>query len=196
MFKKLLCIILISVSVFTVGCSNSKQIDKASITETVTVDELNDQRVYTFYLLSSEEKPKFIAVPSDNLKNACTLAREKYIPNLSLAKIELYAVNEKIYSDVLIDDIIFISKQSDISPVANVILCDSETLGKFPQEKEMAENIAEHIVLLKKKDKSVSTDCLSIFNNFSNMNKGELSVSYINSKNELKTEAIKINVKK
>ncbi len=196
MIKKLLCIMLSLLSVFATGCTSSKQIDKASIVETVTVDEKDGQKVYTFYLLSGEEKPKSVAVPSDNFKNACDLAKEKYIPNLSLAKFELYSVNEKIYSDVLTDDMKFISEQAYFSPVAYVTLCDSETLKKFSEEKETAVEIEEHLSLLNRKDKQVSIDCLSIFNNFSNTKSGELLVSYINSKNELKAETVKINVKK
>jgi len=56
--------------------------------------------------------------------------------------------------------------------------------------------LEEHIVLIKNKNKDISLNCLSIFNNFfSDFNK-EFSVSYINSDREIKAESIKINAEK
>lgn len=196
MFKKLLCIMLILLSLFATGCTGTKQIDKASLAETVTVDEMNGHRLYTFYLLTGEENPESVAVPSESFEKAVEIAKEKYIPDLTLAKFELYAVNEKIYKEVLLQDLKFISEQAYFSPISYVTLCDSETLKKFTEEKDTAENIEQLIMLQKKKDEGVNINCLSIFNNFLKSMNGDLLVSYIDSKNELKAETVKINVKK
>lgn len=196
MFKNLLCVLLSTGIIFMSGCTGTKQIDKASLAETVTVGEENGQFFYTFYLLSGDETPYSISVPSNSFEEACKLAREKYIPDLTLTKFELYVLNERIQSEILEKDIKFMSEQWYFSPTVYVTLCDNETLEVFSRDKKAPEDVEKHIIHLKNKNKDVSINSLSIFNKFSDSNIKELSVSYINSKNELKSEILKIsNVK-
>ena len=100
------------------GCNNSRQIETASIIKNVSVDRRGGQVVYTFYRLSSSEKPWGIDVPADSFEQACALARERYIPNLSLAKLELLMLSEDVYRQVMQDDVDYISTQASFSPIA------------------------------------------------------------------------------
>lgn len=195
MYKKLL-IFLISVSFLLTGCANSKQIDKASIAESVTVDENKGNLEYTFYLLSSEENPEKITVTADSFSQACFLAKEKYIPDLSLAKLELFIINEKIYTDVLKGDIEYISTKPYFSPQIYVTLSDKNSIKEMNEQKELPEEIEEQIILLKNKNKNISINCLSIFNNIADNNTEEFYVSYINTQNEMRADIQKIDNKK
>lgn len=195
MFKKLLCIILCILSVCLTGCTSSKQIDKASIAETVTANEASGQRVYTFYLLSSADSPEGISVPANSFKEACRLAKDKYIPDLSLSKLELLIIEENIYKDVMKKDIEYISEKASLSPLLYVTICDKNTIKRISEDKKTPELIEEQILLLKNKNNDVNINSLSIFNNFSQVHNEEFCVSYINSQNELKADKIEISGK-
>lgn len=192
MFKKIMCIMLCILSLFLAGCTGTKQIDKASIAETVTVDENS----YTFYLLSSEDAPQGVSVPAKTFKEACTLAKEKYIPNLSLSKLELLIINKKIYKDVLVKDLQYISETAEFSPLLYVVMSDKNTIKTISEDKNAPELIEEQIILQKNKNNDISINSLSIFNNFSSEQDKEFCVSYINSQKELKADKMKISVKK
>lgn len=178
------------------GCNNSRQIESASIIENVSVDEKDGQRVYTFYLLTSDEKPWGISVVANSFEEACGLAKEQYIPNLSLAKLELLMINEKIYSDVMQKDVEYISTQPSFSPIAYVTLCDSGTMKKFGETNRTQMLIEDQLVMLKKNNPDVNINYLSIFNNYANKDEDEFMVPYVSSDNELKVSEFKITKKK
>ena len=196
MFKKLLFGLIITGMIFLTGCKGTKQIDKASLAETVTVGAENGQIYYTFYLLSGKDAPYSISVSASDFEQACSLAKEYYIPDLTLTKFELLAINENIYNKVLEKDIKFISEQWYFSPTAYVTLCDDETLELFSEDKEIPELIEDHIIQLKNKNNKVNINTLSILNNFSDSSVKEFDVSYINSEKELKADIYKITHEK
>ncbi|MGN0509287.1 MAG: hypothetical protein ACI4GX_08620 [Ruminococcus sp.] len=194
--KKIILILLCVLSILFSGCSSSKQVDKASIAETVTVGEKDGRICYTFYLLSSSDTPVFTSVFADSFEQACTKAKSEYIPNLSLSKLELFITEEKIMDKTLKSDIKYISEKPYFSPLMYVTLCDDSLVEKFVNDKKLPEQVEEHIVLIKNKNKDISLNCLSIFNNFFFDFNKEFSVSYINSDREIKAESIKINAEK
>lgn len=196
MNKKVILILLCILMIMFTGCSSAKQIDKASIAETVTVGEKDGKTCYTFYLLSSSDTPVFTSVFADSFEQACTRAKGEYIPNLSLSKLELFITEEKVMDKTLKSDIKFISEKPYFSPLMYVTLCDENLIEKFVNDKKLPEETEEHIVLLKNKNHHLSVNSLSIFNNFFSGDNKEFSVSYINSEKEIKAETIKINAEK
>lgn len=194
--KKIMLILLCVLSILFSGCSSSKQVDKASIAETVTVGEKDGRICYTFYLLSSSDTPVFTSVYADSFGQACTKAKKEFIPNLSLSKLELFITEEKITDKTLKSDIKYISKKPYFSPLMYVTLCDDNLVEKFVNDKKLLEKVEEHIILIKNKNRDVSLNSLSIFNNFFSDSNKEFSVSYINSDEEIKAESIKINAGK
>lgn len=193
--KTILTLLCISSILFT-GCSSSKQVDKASIAETVTVGEKDDKICYTFYMLSSSDTPVFTSVFADSFEQACAKAKREYIPNLSLAKLELFITEERIMDKTLKSDVKYISEKPYFSPLMYVTLCDENLPARFANDKKLPEKTEEHIILLKKNNKDISLNSLSIFNNFYSDNNKEFSVSYINSDKEIKAETLKINAEK
>lgn len=196
MLKKIILILLCISSILFTGCSSSKQVDKASIAETVTVGEKDGRICYTFYLLSSSDNPVFTSVFADSFEQACLKAKSEYIPNLSLSKLELFITEEKIMDKTLKADIKYISEKPCFSPLMYVTLCDENLAEKFVNDKELPEKTEKHIVLLKNKNKDISINSLSIFNNFYSDSNKEFSVSYINSEKEIKAETRIINDEK
>lgn len=191
MLKKLLCILLGLSMLALSGCSKSRRIDTAALAEDVSVDLADGQIIYTFYLLSSDEEPWPIEISADSFEQACLLAREKYIPNISLPKIKLLMINEKIYKNTLRQDIEYISSQPELSPLIYVALCDFETTENMKKDKRVSEIIENELLLIKDGDKSVSTNCLSVFNSLI-QDRNKLCVSYISSEKELKVDIINI----
>lgn len=196
MTKNIILIFLCISSIFFTGCSSSKQVDKASIAETVTAGEKDGKICYTFYLLSSSDTPVFSSVFADSFEQACTKAKSEYIPNLSLSKLELFITEERIADKTLKSDIKYISEKSYFSPLMYVTLCDENLAEKFVNDKKLPEQVEEHIILIKNKNNDISLNSLSIFNNFFSGTNKEFSVSYINSKEEIKAETININAEK
>lgn len=196
MHKKLILLLICAVGLIMSGCSDSRRIDTASLAETVAVDEKDGKTVYTFYIISSDDEVNSISVPAGSFKEAYILAKDRYIPDLSLAKFELFVVNEKIYKNTLISDLDFMSGQYFISPQSYVTLCDDNTMEILAKSKETPKQIEEHILLLNNKNKAVNITSLSIFNNFASSKNKDFYVSYINSENELKAVPEKIDAKK
>lgn len=196
MAKKIILILLCITSILFTGCSSSKQVDKASIAETVTVGEKDGKICYTLYLLSSSDTPVFTSVFADSFEQACSKAKSEYIPNLSLSKLELFITEERIMDKTLKNDIRYISEKPYFSPLMYVTLCDENLLEKFANDKKLPEKAEEHIILLKNNNKDISLNSLSIFNNFYSHSNKEFSVSYINSDKEIKAETLKINAEK
>lgn len=196
MTKKIILIILCLTSILFFGCSSSKQVDKASIAETVTVGEKDGKICYTFYLLSSSDTPVFTSVFADSFEQACAKAKKEYVPNLSFSKLELFITEERIMDKTMKSDIKYISEKPYFSPLMYVTLCDENLPEKFTKDKKLPEKSEEHIILLKTNNKDLSLNSLSIFNNFYSDSNKEFSVSYINSDKEIKAETLKINAKK
>ncbi len=190
MNKKLILLFLSFIFLLT-GCTNSKPIDKASIAESVTVDK----NEYTFFILSSKETPEKIKVNANSFRDACKLAKEKYIPDLSLAKLELFIINEKIYSDVLKEDIEYISSQPFFSPQIYVTLSDNNTIKGMNEDKKQSEKIEEQIILLKNKSENLNTNCLSIYNNIVDKKTEGFRIPLITSQDEMRADTRKIIIK-
>lgn len=193
MIKKFLVCIICLLMMFLQGCKSSKQIDVASLAETVTINQTTDGLLYTFYIIDSGNEPNPVSISADSLSDAIKKAKINYIPNLSLSKLELLLINENAYLQTMKSDIAFVSSRYDISPLSYVSLCDDGTMKFFSKTKEGLNTIEEHIMLLKKNDNRVKINSLSIFNSFASGNNKGFYVSYINSENELKAEPYSVN---
>lgn len=193
MIKKTLVSIMCLLMMFLQGCKSSKQIDVASLAETVTINQTADGLSYTFYIIDSGNAANSVSITAKSLSDAINQAKNSYIPNLSLSKLELLLINENAYSEILKSDIAFVSSRYDISPLSYVSLCDNHTMKIFSKAKDGLNTIEEHIMLLKNKNNEVKINSLSIFNSFAGDDKKEFYVSYINSNNELKAEPYSIN---
>ena len=194
--RRAISILLTVVTAVFSGCSNSRQIETASIIKNVSVDRRGGQVVYTFYRLTSEEKPWGIDVPADSFEQACALAGEKYIPNLSLAKLELLMLSEDVYEQVMQDDVDYISTQASFSPIAYVTICDDGAIDRIKETNRTQTLIEEQLILLKKNNPSVNINYLSIFNNFAREGEESFTVPYISSEKELKVSEFKIDREK
>ena len=194
--RRAISILLTVVTAVFSGCSNSRQIETASIIKNVSVDRRGGQVVYTFYRLTSAQKPWGIDVPADSFEQACALAGEKYIPNLSLAKLELLMLSEDVYEQVMQDDVDYISTQASFSPIAYVTICDDGAIDRIKETNRTQTLIEEQLILLKKNNPSVNINYLSIFNNFAREGEESFTVPYISSKKELKVSEFKIDREK
>lgn len=192
-FLRLTALIFITILLLSFsGCSSSKQIDKASLANMITADKKNGKTFYSFYILEESEEVNCVEVQAKNFENAYSLAKEKYIPNLSLAKLEFFVMNENIYKTNLKKDISYISQQSFISPKIKVSLSDANTMKFIAKTKDASKKINEHIILLKNKNNYVCIDALGIFNNYNSLKDKYFLVSYIKSKNDI--EAVTKNI--
>ncbi len=196
MFKKLSALFLCAISLALSGCSQSKQIDKAYIAETVAVFENGGKTYYSFYLLSDSETPVYTAVAAESLEDACEKAKKESVPNLMLSKLGLYVSEKSSAEKNLKGDTQFIAENAYFSPLIYVTLCGDGVVEMLDSDKEFGEKLEELIILNKKKDSSVSVTSLSIFNNFYENKGKDLALSYINSDKELKAEVIKMPLKK
>lgn len=188
-----LCIILMSLSLLTLtGCRNSRKIETASIIENVAISQENGKPRYTFYTLTSGDKPWGISIPADSFEEACELAEKEYIPNLTLSKLELLMIEDSVVDNVLKTDIEYISSNSSFSPVAYVTLCDRKTIEKFNETTREQDLIEEQLILLKNNNPNVNINYLSVFNNFESAENKEFSVGYITCTDELKVSERKL----
>lgn len=193
-----ICLLIITLGLIIClsGCSYETRIDKASIAETVTVQKGKDGFIYSFYMLSDSDVPEFISVEGADFEQACAMAREKYIPDLSLTKLELFILSDKVYNSVLYDDVSFMASQYYISPRTYVVAADDKTMKFISESKEAPEKIEKHIVLQKNKNDDIKVNLLSIFNNFTENKNTDFNIFYINSDKELKTSPIRISSQK
>lgn len=176
------------------GCSYETRIDKASIAETVAVNKGKDGFVYSFYMLSDSEEPEFVRIEGENFEQACDMAKKKYIPDLSLTKLELFIVSDEVYNDILYSDVSFMASQYYISPRLYIAAADDNTMKLISESKETPIKIEKHIVLQKKKDKETKVNLLSIFNNFSDRENSDFNIFYISSDKELKISPLRISI--
>ena len=188
-----LCVILICLSsVLLSGCQTSRKIETASIIENVSISAEDSRVCYTFYILSSDEKPKGIRIPADSFGEARKLAESEYIPNLSLSKLELLLIEDSLSDRALESDIEYISTQPSFSPSAYVALCDRNTLEAFSRTAGGQRLIEEQLTLLKKNDPSVCVNYLSVFNRFASSKTKYFTVGYVTCDGEMKISAKKI----
>lgn len=192
MIKRILLFLLCALPLTFCGCAGANEIDKSSIIETVTVGESEGKIYYSFYLLTGDDKPKSVSIQATSFEEACFLAEQKYIPNLTLSKLELFLTDKTIIDETLEKDIDFISEQPYFSPLMYVTLCDEQVIKDMAESKELPKQTEEHIILQKNKNKELSVNALSIFNNFHNSALEEFSVLYINSDKEIKALPLKI----
>lgn len=185
-------VIAISVS----GCTYETRIDKASIAETVTVQKGQSGFVYSFFMLSDSDETEAVSIEAPSFERACDMAKQGYIPDLSLTKLELFIVSEEVYDEILYDDVSFMATQYYISPIAYVAVADEDTMNFISKSKEAPEKIEKHIILKKNKERELNVNLLSIFNNFADNKNLEFNISYINSKEELRIIPFKLSSEK
>lgn len=190
---KLLIIIsfCIGFCLFT-GCKDDKRIDKASLVETVTAEIKDNKTVYTFYLLSGDDEPKGIEIKADGFEDAYKLAKEKYCPDISLAKFELFVMEDKLQQICLKKDVEYMSGQYSISPQVYVALSDSETMDNISKSKDVPKKIEDFIVLMRKNKGYISANSLTIFNKFNSDTSKDFYISYITFDSELKSSVLQL----
>ena len=186
--------IIIILSVFPLvlgGCKSSHKLETASIIENVSVHKQDGQLVYTFYILTDSDTPEAVAIHANSFKEATELAGEKYIPDMSLSKLELLLIEKEACNDIMQSDIEYISTQASFSPIAYVALCDDATIKQLNKKTSVQESVESLIILCKKNNPEVKTDYLSVFNSYAKK-KGGFKVPYISAENELKVSAVEI----
>lgn len=191
--KKLKLILLLMICLCFSGCQSSHRIESASIIENVCVDSHDGQIYYTFFKLTDGDVPDGIEVPASSFKEACELAKRQYIPNLSLAKLELLMINKNIYTDILKTDIEYISTQSSFSPIAYFTLCDTSALKQVRENTAVQRLIEEQLRLCKDQNADVNIDYLSLFNSYSHKDNKTLLVPYVSYDREMKITTLKID---
>lgn len=196
MCKKIILLSACILSVFLSGCADTNRIDKASLAETVTVKKADNGIIYTFYLLSTDEEPEGVEILADSFEGAYALAKQKYIPSLSLAKLEMLVIDEKAYKETLKYDLEFLAENYLVTPDAYIILSDDSALDFIANEKDAPQMIENYIILQKNKNPDLQINLLSIFNNFSSDKPREFYISYINANKELKVSSTKISTEK
>lgn len=194
--RRMLCIVCSMVlSLLLTGCNNSRQIESAAIIENVSVDRRDGRLVYTFYRLTSDDKPWGISVCAQSLEEACRSASAAYIPNLSLAKLELLLISEDASEAVIQTDLPYISTQPFFSPVAYVTLCDDGTMEAFEKTNRAQRLIEQQLLLLKHQDPAVNIDYLSVFNHLAAGREEGFLVPFVYSEKELKVTEYRLYAK-
>ncbi len=190
--KRTAAILLLLILLLT-GCDSARKIETASIIENVSVGRRGGELYYTFYRLSSDEKPPETVIAAESFEEACRLAKEKYIPHLSLAKLRLLLVERELKDSVMPRDIAYISTQTYFSPVAYVALCDAASLEKSGESAKALSEVEQQLLLCQKNNPQVKLSYLSIYNSL--QRGGEVSIAYLNSDKEIKTDVEKIFLK-
>ena len=188
--------IIIILSVFPLvlgGCKSSHKLETASIIENVSVHKQDGQLVYTFYILTDSDTPNAVAINADSFEEAQSLAAEKYIPDMSLSKLELLLIEKEARSEVMPRDIEYISTQASFSPIARVAVCDNAVIEKMRRVSEAQNTIKNQIILCKKNNPDAKTDYLSVFNSFAGGKDKTVTVPYIGGKGDFKVSTIEIN---
>lgn len=186
MLKKiiLLCLAFL-ICVLLSGCDYSGAIDNAAIVQMISAEKYDDKINYTFFILDSSDKKSKVTIKADSLKQAYTYAQQKYIPNVSMSKFELFVVNENLYKEMLIKDICFMSSQYSISPCVYVTLCADGYLEFLSEADNAVKQTENSIMLIKNNNKDVSVNSLSIFNSISSSDSGIICMPCINSNKEI-----------
>lgn len=188
MYKRFYSFGLVFVMLLFSGCSDEKRIDRAALAETVSVSIENGKVSYNFFMLNGEEDVKLTTINAESFSQAYFLAKEKYKPNLSLAKLELVIFDEKISDKVFKDDIEYLSKNDTLSPLVMVTLADLKTLKSMSDNKDIPKQVEELIMLVKKKTSETKINTLSIFNSFKSKAFSYFYIPYINSDKELNVD--------
>ena len=166
--KKVLLFLSI-VPIILSGCGNSRQIENAAVIENVSVNTSDGKLFYTFYPLTDGETPEAVEIPAESFEAARKLAEDEYIPNMTLAKLELLLIHEDVDPEIMRGDIEYISTQASFSPVAE-----------------------KQIILCKNNNPEVNSDYLSVFNRYAEGDVGDFRVPYITAGEELKVSTVKI----
>lgn len=195
MLKKVLVIFILMPLLLT-GCKSSHKIETASIIENVSVHRQDGRLTYTFYILTDSDSPNAVAIPADSFEQAAALAERKYIPDMSLSKLELLLIERNVCGDVMRDDIEYISTQASFSPIAYVALCDDSAIKLMREKTSAQESIENLLILCKKNNHDVKTDYLSVFNSYAGKKDEVLRVPFVSAENELKVTAVEITQKK
>lgn len=191
-----LLFLLIFIAITFSGCTQTKVIDKASIVTTITAEKNENTNIYTFFILGDDDKTESVKVEAENLEKSYTLAKNKYAPGLSLAKLGYLVVSETRL-DNLKNDIEYISRQSVISPKIIVGITDAKTMKNISKSKQTIEKSKDSIICLKKNNDKVCVNALDIFNKFSSSKDNFFLVSYIKYKNNFESVVLKIkNIEK
>ncbi len=196
MKKNILLVFVIIIALLFAGCDESRQIDKAEIAQTITVSKEDNEIIYSFFMISGGNEPRSFRIPANNLDKAVMLAKNQYIPNITLSKLDMIAYEKTVGKELLISDIGFVSSKPYFSPLIFITLCDETTVNNISKNKEAAEEIKKHIFLIKNKNPAIKYNSLSIFNSFYYHNDSSFEIPYIYSEKEIKSASEKFFSKK
>ena len=194
MIKRLITVIALIALTMT-GCKSSHKIETASIIENVSVHRQDGRLTYTFYILTDSDSPEAVAIPADSFEEATKLAQQKYIPDMSLNKLELLLIEKDVCGDIMQSDIEYMSTQASFSPIAYVAVCDGETIKLMNKKTSVQESIESLIILCKKNNSGVKTDYLSVLNSYAGKKDSRFKVPFVSAKNELRVSTFEISQK-
>lgn len=196
MSKKLLLFTLcIFLSLPLAGCSPDKQIEKAAVAETVTVQKTDGGTSYTFYILSAENADTSVTIKADSFEEAKSLAKDGYIPNLSLSRLELLIYDETLGKDFIRNDFEYISSDYRLSPLITVSLAEEKAFENF-KEKPSFDETEQQIILLKNENDDVSYKLLSIYNKIKGNSAETVTLPCLTGDGGIKSSNVEISAKK
>lgn len=191
MLKRLITVIALLALMMT-GCKSSHKIETASIIENVSVHRQDGKLTYTFYILTDSDSPEAVAIPAESFEEAAQLAEKKFIPDMSLSKLELLLIEKDVCNDIMQSDIEYISTQASFSPIAYVAVCDGAAIKLMNKKSAVQESIENLIILCGKNNPDVKTDYLSVFNSYAGKNNGGFKVPFISAEKELRVSYFEI----
>lgn len=191
MLKKF-TVLFLALTLLLTGCQSSRRIETAAVIENVSVHRENGRLIYTFYPLTDSRDPKAIAIPAASFEEAKELGERQYIPNMTLAKLELLLIHSDVCGDAMRRDIDYISTQSSFSPVAYVALCDSGTLSMLRHDSSVQQEVKRQIDLCRQENRDVKYCYLSVYNSYARGNGNGFSVPLLTAEDELRVGTQKV----
>ena len=175
------------------GCQTSRQLETAAVIQSVGVSRINGQLCYTFYKLSSDEKPPKTVVPASSFEEACRKAGEQYIPHFSLAKLKMLLVHRELVKEVMRRDMEYISTRTYFSPVAYVCVCDDSALKALGGSAEEQREAEQQLLLCRQRHPKVKLSYISIYNCMRKNHGNDFDIVYLSSEKELRAEPMPLN---
>ena len=188
--KKLILLFILILVFILPGCSDNTRIDRAEVVKCITAQDAWGKNIYTFHLLTDEKEP--VSVEAVDYVQAMENVKKDYLPDLSLARLEIIIYEENFDKNTMFNDLTRIKRDYSVSPSVKLSLADKKTFAKIEENESNIDEYKEAIIRKENENEEVVSELLSVYNKNNNYSSLQIVMPLITSEGIVESKNIEI----
>lgn len=174
-------------------CSCSElEIDKNAIVNSVYIYNSEEGLKFRFNTIKSENDAilESYETIAEDFASAKSKLEENSVSNLILGQLQCIIISQEVSKQDIMNTIDYFYSGYECSPSTNLIFSTNVAIKKLIEDKTNVSHIQELTKLLKEKNRDVSMNIYTFYNDLNNKNKDIIKVPLLYNKNQLDIKSV------